>query len=144
MVDVVNWIYSNPLGTRPLMGPPTNREQRAVREPMSAWVAGGAVVASVATGGLFLVWGLESLLPALGVPASIWLLVAVLPLYYLWRRVGGQTTLEARQVGLIIIAVIALDAAFDAAVWAAKAALVVAAVVLIVAARRRAATMNRS
>jgi hypothetical protein len=126
------------------MEPAANQDERAVQEPTSAWVVGGTIVAGVAVGGLMLVWGLESLLPTLGVPSSVWVLVAVLPMYWLWRRVGGQTALEARQVGLIIIAVIALDAAFEAVLWAAKAALVISALVMVVAARRRAGARKRA
>jgi hypothetical protein len=90
----------------------------------------------VAIGGLLLAWGLETLL---GAPSVVWVLVGLLPCYWLWRKVGGQAAPEARQIGLIVVAVIALDAAVDAAVWVAKAALFAAAVLLIWAARRRAA-----
>jgi hypothetical protein len=120
-----------------------SQERRVVREPRSAWIAGGAIVAGVAISGLLLVWGLESLLPAFGVPSVVWLIVGLLPLYCLWRKVGGQAALETRQIGLIVVAVIALDTAFDAVLWAAKAALIAAAVVLVLVARRRTAAGNR-
>jgi len=97
----------------------------------------------MAIGGLVLVWGLESLLPAFGVPSVVWLLVGLLPLYCLWRKVGGQTSLAVRQIGLIVVAVIALDAAFDAVLWVAKGALFAAAIVLIWAARRRVTAASR-
>jgi hypothetical protein len=119
-------------------------EQRAVREPKSLWVAGGAIAAAATIGGMLLAWGLESLVPALGVPSSVWVLVGLLPLYCLWRKFAARAALEPRQIGLIIVAVIALDAAFDAVLWGAKAALITAAVVLIVAARRRSAAARQS
>jgi len=111
-----------------------------VREPKRDWIAGGAIVTGVAIGGLTLAWGLETLL---GAPSVVWVLVGLLPLYFLWRKVAGQATPEARQIGLIVVAVIALDAAFDAVLWAAKAALFAAALVLVWAARRRATASSR-
>jgi hypothetical protein len=113
----------------------------AVRASKGDWITGGAIVAAVAAGGLFFAWGVESLL---GLPSVVWVLVGLLPVYWLWRRVSGQPALEARQVGLIIVAVIALDAAFDAVLWGAKAALFAAALVLVWAARRRAAAAGRT
>jgi hypothetical protein len=113
-----------------------------VRAPRSTWIAGGAIVASVAISGLLLVWGLESLLPSFGIPSVVWLVVALLPLYCLWRKVGGQSALELRQIGLVVVAVVALDAALDAVVWSAKVALFAAAIVLVWAARRRAAAVG--
>jgi len=101
-------------------------------------VGGGVVVAGAAIGGVLLVWGVVYLLlPALRLPASAWLLIGLLPVYYIWRKVGGRPALEARQIGLVIVAVIALEAAFDAVLWGAKVALVISALVLIFAAGRR-------
>ena len=120
-----------------------SQERCAVREPIGAWIAGGAIVAGVAIAGLLLVFGLETVLGITGVPTVVWFMVGLLPLYILWRKSAGRPGLEARQIALVVVAGIALDAALDAVLWAAKAALFAAAVVLVLAARRRTVADSR-